>query len=531
MINNFTSFLFLFDLIGTTPQLLIFNEKRYKSILSSLISLIIIFASIGFAIFSLTEYLKYDSPIVSYSKDNDDKTNRNYFIKDLLLVFQLIDRIDTSSFNIINESIASYQGFYSIVYNNGSILNIPLEIEKCELGKNVNLKYKNLANSNNTFGRKLEEFYCIGNKNENLSLFYQPNYGFSFITLAIIFKNNNIYKPENIKSIIISQNDLIDHNNKSNPIRESYIFQFTSSYSSSFYTIINYNFQYINYESDEGPFYKQSRILNGISFSDISVITNNEEGYDLQQNLMELKYSKIGEINLLINKSNFDSYKRNYQRLQSLLAEIMSVASLLFEIGRQISNILGYKRMTKDIFDILINKNKEKIFNEQNKDIANLFINKEIKEINSEREKSNNNSNSNIPYLAKKDVKDEIQLNSNIINKNSEVKENNIIDNSVKNINYFHILKSFLCFKDKRTQIINFCYDFINKDICIERILDRFYNLEIFYHEFNTKNKLETNKLGFANNINSQKRKEKHKKLKNDIDKNKTIEKDNSIIK
>ena len=187
--------------------------------------------------------------------------------------------------------------------------------------------------------------------------------------------------------------------------------------------------------------------------------------------------------------------------------------------------------MTKDIFDILINKNKEAIFNEQNKELINLFINKEIKEINSEREKSNNNSNSNIPYLAKKDVKDEIQLNSNIINKNSEVKENNIIDNSVKNINYFHILKSFLCFKDKRTQIINFCYDFINKDICIERILDRFYNLEIFYHEFNTKNKLETNKLGFANNINSQKRKEKHKKLKNDIDKNKTIEKDNSIIK
>ena len=117
MINNFKSFLFLFDLVGTSPQLLIFNEKRYKSILSSLISIIIIFASISFAIFSLTEFLKYNSPNVGYSKDNDYKTNRNYFLKDLILVFQLIDRIDTSSFNIINESIASYQGFYNIVYN------------------------------------------------------------------------------------------------------------------------------------------------------------------------------------------------------------------------------------------------------------------------------------------------------------------------------------------------------------------------------------------------------------------------------
>ena len=278
MINNFKSFLFLFDLVGTSPQLLIFNEKRYKSILSSLISIIIIFASISFAIFSLTEFLKYNSPIVGYSKANDEKTNRNYLLKNLLLLFQITDKIDTMAFNTINDSIASYEGFYTIMYNNGSILNIPLEIEKCELGKNINLKYKDLAYSNSTFGRKLEEFYCIGNKNENLSLFYQPNYGFSFITLAIIFKNNNIYKPENIKSIIISQNDLIDHNNKSNPIRESYIFHLTTSYSSSFHTSINYRFQYINYESDEGLFYKKTRFLNGISFSDMIANRDNENG-------------------------------------------------------------------------------------------------------------------------------------------------------------------------------------------------------------------------------------------------------------
>ena len=296
--NNFKSFLFLFDFVGTSPQLLIFNDKRYKSILSSLISLVIILASVGFAIFSVIEYLKYDSPIVGYSKDNDDKTNRNYFIKDLLLLFQLTDKIDTASFNTINDSIASYEGSYTIMYNNGSILYIPFEIENFEFGKNVNLKYKNLANSNTTYGRKLEEFYCIGNKNENLSLFYQPNYGLSFITLTVILKNNSIYNPENIQSIFISQNDFIDHNNKSNPIRESYIFQFTTSYSSSFYTTINYKFQYINYESDEGLFYKKSRFLNGISFSDMIATSNNEVGYDLQKNLNELKFSNIGKITL-----------------------------------------------------------------------------------------------------------------------------------------------------------------------------------------------------------------------------------------
>ena len=141
----------------------------------------------------------------------------------------------------------------------------------------------------------------------------------------------------------------------------------------------------------------------------------------------------------MINQSNFDTYKRNYQKLQSLLPEITSVVRILFEIGRQISYFLGYKRMTKDIFDILIDKNKEIIINDKNKEIINIFTNKGIKEINSEREKYNNNSNSNsnILYLEKKDVKDKIKNNSNIIKNNSEVKENNAIDNSIKNINYF----------------------------------------------------------------------------------------------
>ena len=45
----------------------------------------------------------------------------------------------------------------------------------------------------------------------------------------------------------------------------------------------------------------------------------------------------IGDIEISLNKSNYDNYKRTYQRLQSLLAEIMSVISLLFEIGRSSS--------------------------------------------------------------------------------------------------------------------------------------------------------------------------------------------------
>ena len=52
MANGCTSLLQKFDLIGVTPQLLIYNNKRYKSIFSIVISIIILLFSIAFGIYS-----------------------------------------------------------------------------------------------------------------------------------------------------------------------------------------------------------------------------------------------------------------------------------------------------------------------------------------------------------------------------------------------------------------------------------------------------------------------------------------------
>ena len=66
---------------------------------------------------------------------------------------------------------------------------------------------------------------------------------------------------------------------------------------------------------------------------------NSYEGYRLNTNFEETNASIIGAIVFVIDQTNFDSDKRTYQRLQSLLAEVMSVVNLLIEIARQISNI------------------------------------------------------------------------------------------------------------------------------------------------------------------------------------------------
>ena len=187
MFNKYKSFLYTLDLIGPSPQLLIFNDKRYKSIFSSLFSILIILFSIFFAIYSFIEYSKFDNPFITYYKDNDEITNRSFVLNDKLLMFQLID---TKSGNIFNNSIGYYKGLYYIYYNNGTNEMIPLNISKCEYGKNLDYSYSDVISKETSYGRTIEQFYCI-DYNGNLSLFYHPNIGFSFINLYIILNNNS----------------------------------------------------------------------------------------------------------------------------------------------------------------------------------------------------------------------------------------------------------------------------------------------------------------------------------------------------
>ena len=145
MINKIKSILYTVDIIGSNPQLYIFKNTRYKSFFSSVISILIILFSISFIIFSLSQYLKYDTPIISYSKGNDKVTKRSIFINDTFLMFQLMD--STTKKNI-NNSIAYYEADYGVLYDNGNKEGKTLEIEKCELGKNIDKKFETYINDN-----------------------------------------------------------------------------------------------------------------------------------------------------------------------------------------------------------------------------------------------------------------------------------------------------------------------------------------------------------------------------------------------
>ena len=118
-------------------------------------------------------------------------------------------------------------------------------------------------------------------------------------------------------------------------------------------------------------------------------------------------------------------------------------------------------------------------------------------------------------------------------NKNIHKSDKEIpIYNSLKiinKINYCHILKSFFCFKDKLTKFVKVCHNIIREDMCIERFLERFYNLENAYNYFYNEKKrkfksakdkrfIEGNK--YINKIIDEIRKDHHTKKAKKLDKN-----------
>ena len=192
-----------------------------------------------------------------------------------------------------------------------------------------------------------------------------------------------------------------------------------------------------------------------------------------------------------INKANYDYYKRNYPKLRALLAEIMSVISLVFEFGKQISFFICDKKMSQKIIEILLDK--ENLLNQRNYKKNNLRnkSNIEEKKLSSGRDKienklidkKNNTDFSENNYHSKLNIsKGYDNFPKNEINKNINKKV-------FKKISCFHILKSYFCFKDKKTYLINLCHATIIQDLCVENILERFYNIEKIYHFFRNKEK------------------------------------------
>ena len=470
MCPNVKLFLFKFDFIGMVPQFRILKYDSYKSIFSSIISIIITIASIVFSIYSVIDYLKFNNPTISYLKRYDNALNNTIFLKDTLFMFRF-SNLSNSDFNF---NVQYYSKFKTIKLN----------VERCQIGKNINNKFKD--DLEKKYNNKINEYYCISSEHGNLSLFsnHETFQRENYIQITIL-RDNNTCLSEIYSVQLITENDNIEHDNKTNPVIASSSIYYQYLGCGSFF-FMDYKFDFIKYENDVGYFFNNYKNFTSVRTSEISV--EKKDGQNI-----------YGRISIKQSERYYSHYKRCYQKIQSLLADIMSIINILIEVGKAISNILLQKKMNKDIIRSLLNMNinnevkehsliennriKKKLFNNLNKGL----INSERKKINNYFEgRTNNRNNRNNSNKFFNLPKNNLFLEENINRKKM------ITTHILKKINFFDIIKSYFCFKDKNSNFINICNNFVKKDLCVEIILGRLYELEKI---FNLLSKEERSKL------------------------------------
>jgi hypothetical protein len=335
--------LFKFDFIGCIPEFRILNERRYKSIFSGILSILLILFSIIFFCYSLIEFIN-QNPKVEYYKNNDHETNKTFEISDSLLMINYIF-ICSSNITIIDPeiTIALEEGNHNLEY---------LTLEPCQLGKNLNLKYKELIEKfEEVESQKLEDFYCVNYDGYKLTLFSHPSLKTDNENL-LGFKIKTECNDYFLQTTIVTENDFIDHNQKENPI-VPYYQKNELKFSNEKINVV-YNFQYIKYESDNGFILNDKTTVNGIGFSGFNAFDKEDIS------------NPIFSINFKMNRTNYDLYKRTFVKFQSFLADVMSLINLLIAISKVITEFLLYKKMHKDIIKYILS-NKDIKENNQGK--------------------------------------------------------------------------------------------------------------------------------------------------------------------
>ena len=448
------SLLYKFDFIGLIPQFRILEETRYKSVFSSFLSIAVVIFSIAFVVYSFIDYL-HQNPHLQYYKNNDYSTNKTYTISNSLLMFK------NDFYCFSNDSDISKLIVTKWDDPRNNLLYEYINYEPCELGKNLDIKYKNIIE---TFERieetNISEYTCLNFNNTNFTLYDNPQISDQY-ERYLELRLESTCEDYILVFWLVTQNDFLEHNNRDNPILPSYQKHIITSINNP--TNLQYYYNYIKYESDEGFIFSDKKIFEGIGISDSKKFDNTQ--------IIEL--DGVLSIRFKMNGASYDYYQRSYTKFQAFVADVSSLINLIITICKVLSEFLLYKKMNKDI-------------------IRNILFSNEIKNNNILRERQFHKSFiNNCEIGINKKEKKEVEIKNTESSRSEKIsneiksdvtsdKENNNekIINVMKKLTISIIIRSFFCFKNKKIKLTNLCNDIIEKDICIERILKRLYLIE-----------------------------------------------------
>ena len=123
----FKEIIYRIDFIGIKPQLRVLNYSRYHSILSIIISIALIIFTVYFTINSIIQYKNRDPSIYYYK--TIDQNKKQFLISDSFIIVQLKN---------FDKNLNDFS-FSALYLDKKKLINY--DVEPCEIGKNINLKY------------------------------------------------------------------------------------------------------------------------------------------------------------------------------------------------------------------------------------------------------------------------------------------------------------------------------------------------------------------------------------------------------
>ena len=521
LMSNKNKLFFKFDILSNPPSLRIFGNYNYKTTWSANISILVIALSAAFVSYSFHRFFKFRDPNLYYWKDSAYEKDLSTKLNETLLMFKI-----AGSYRKNEIFLKAY--IYDFDYNTSyEYMMYEVSLEKCELGNNIDLKFEKLIKQykDKHLGKSIHDFYCINRKDaEKYSLSYNKNDGYNYLSIFLYSKNDTYNSIDDLRLYLVMESDFVNHSSKYNPIDINYIETYSSYFDQKIIEITNFNLDYIEYDSNDGIFLDSINSYHGIRLNG-----QNQELYIRK----EIDINTIGGVKIQINRNTFDKFNRIYSKLPYLLAEMESICYLMYIIGGILANIVSRKKMSFDLSRIIMNKKTEinkgdfdlykrnPTFNEIFGDIEDIRNPKN-------RFKGNTNSSEKYQYSMKTSFSSRnIEISKNILNKNknnNNINSNNININSnnintkdnknkdvkklikesilknidinlmneieMKKINVSTIIKSYChCLKNKKTELINLCHDFILSELSIDRILIRLFKLEKIYDLLSDKDK------------------------------------------
>ena len=525
-------FIYSLDFLSGTPGVFISGYKNFSTLFGLLTTIIISAISLAYVLYEFyLFYFEREMSVVEL-QDNFMTKETNISLNDFLFAFNVFNvnmtinyfygkEINLKSGNNTREPIN--QNFAVILYYENpetkEIINrYQLDVEYCEIGKNINQKIIDQYNFT-----EYKNYLCLSNKSSNFDLIINKTYNtYIDIVVSIFTKDSDdyglnqiysdlskiIYKSRYIEFQLYSPDDIISNKNETNPIkfRKNYLSYELVSPGVLEHNEISTNF--IDYSSDNAFVFKNKQNFKGLTLNAITKTTKNLERFPEVQNMI---YS---EFRLYLNPDTIESYERTYKKLPDIIADITGVFSLLFTAGKiyvfifcqiflkietlsrtfrlkfnsssknklkkynkniKIQNNLENESSQRDIKNNLISSisQQSKIVNNRNKKINNnIEVDNQNNELglinNSSKNKLINNSNCNPP---KKNKEHKIKINNlgnidNIKDNNTNSLNNNASKkNKLKKFNstqysevLFKMIERYNIGKQKKCITFFFCY-------------------------------------------------------------------------